>query len=235
MGRGARLDHMAGVHDDALVARLGHHRQVVRDEDEREVELPTQTGDEVEDLRLHHHVEGRGRLVADHELRVAGQGHGDHGALAHAARELVWVVVDALGIDAHEVKELAGTLHRLGVAHALVQHDRLGDLLAGRAHRVESVHGSLEDDRDLLPADLAHAVLGAFGQVAAVEEDVTRDDLAVLGQQLEDRQGGRRLAAARLAGQAQALARLDDEADAVDGLHPPIRQLEVGLELTNVQ
>ena len=38
-------------------------------------------------------------LVGDQEVRVAGQRHGDHHALAHAAGELVRVVVDAaLGI-----------------------------------------------------------------------------------------------------------------------------------------
>ena len=142
--------------------------------------------DELEDLRLHHDVERRGRLVADDQLGVAGQRHGDHGALAHAARELVREVHDPLGVDADEVEELPDAHHGLLLGEALVQLDGLGDLLAGLLDRVQRVHRPLEDDADLLPADLAHAVLGALGEVAAVEEDVAGDDAAVLGQQLED-------------------------------------------------
>ena len=44
---------------------------------------------EVEDLGLDRDVQRRGRLVGDEELRVAGEGHGDHHALAHPAAELV--------------------------------------------------------------------------------------------------------------------------------------------------
>ena len=50
----------------------------------------------LEHLGLHGHVERGGRLVGDQQLRVAGDGHGDHRPLAHAAGELVGVHVDAL-------------------------------------------------------------------------------------------------------------------------------------------
>ena len=48
---------------------------------------------------------------------------------------------------------------RLRVALGLVQADRLGDLAIDPHHRVERVHGALEDDRDGLPADVAPAAL----------------------------------------------------------------------------
>src|SRR3546814_2685606 len=41
------------------------------------------------------HVERRCRLVGDQQCRVAGQGDGDHGPLAHAAGELVRIGVKA--------------------------------------------------------------------------------------------------------------------------------------------
>ena len=44
--------------------------------------------DLLQDLCLDCHVQGRGRLVADHDLGVAGQGDGDDNTLAHAAGEL---------------------------------------------------------------------------------------------------------------------------------------------------
>ena len=53
-----------------------------------------QVGEQVEDLRLDGDVERGGRLVGDQQLRVVGQRHRDHGALPHAAGELVRVLVD---------------------------------------------------------------------------------------------------------------------------------------------
>src|SRR3546814_17068634 len=47
-------------------------------------------------LRLNGDIERGGRLVRQQQLRPAGQRHGDHHPLAHAAGELVRVVVQAL-------------------------------------------------------------------------------------------------------------------------------------------
>ncbi len=50
-----------------------------------------QLGDEVDDLRLRGHVECRGGLVGDEDVRVADQCHRDHHALALAAGQLMRV------------------------------------------------------------------------------------------------------------------------------------------------
>jgi hypothetical protein len=50
---------------------------------------------QLQNLRLDRHVERRRGLVGDEELRLTGERHGDHDALAHAAGELVRVIVDA--------------------------------------------------------------------------------------------------------------------------------------------
>ena len=162
LGRRARLDDLPGVHDRDAVAGLGQHRQVVRDQDQGQAELAAQLLEQLEDLRLHHHVERRGRLVGDHELGLAGQRERDHDALAHAARELVRVLARALRADADVPEQLRDALldrglRRLGV----VQPDRLADLLVHAHDRIERVHGALEDHRDRAPAQLLHAALGA--------------------------------------------------------------------------
>jgi hypothetical protein len=57
-----------------------------------------------QDLRLDGDVQRRGRLVGDQHLSGrAGERHGDHHALAHAARQLVGVFVEPLTCvrDAH--------------------------------------------------------------------------------------------------------------------------------------
>src|SRR3712207_3579722 len=83
------------LHHQDVVGDLGHHTEIVGDEHDRGAEVALQVHDQIEDLRLHRHVEGRGRLVGDQQLGVVDEGHRDHRALPHTAGELVRVVVDA--------------------------------------------------------------------------------------------------------------------------------------------
>ena len=136
-------------------------------------------------------------------LRVAGEGHGDHRPLAHAARQLVRVGRPALLGDAHQVEQLAGPVARRVLALAQPDLDGLGDLVAHPADRVERVHRALEHDADLAPAIAVHRRLALLDEVDAVEVDRARADAPVRRQEAHERQGGRRLAAARLAGDAQ--------------------------------
>ena len=95
-----------------------------------------QVAHQVEDLRLDGHVERRGRLVGDQQLRVAGQRHRDHHPLAHAAGELVRIL-------AHPPLRRRGcppgaasrrpAPRACARVQALVQPQRLGDLLADRS------------------------------------------------------------------------------------------------------
>src|SRR3546814_19525113 len=67
---------------DVCSSDLADHRQVVGDEDERQLELLLEVLQQVDDLRLDRDVERRDRLVADHHLGAAGKGAGDADALA---------------------------------------------------------------------------------------------------------------------------------------------------------
>ena len=91
--RGRRLlDELAAVHHRDHVGVPGDDAEVVGDEDDRHVAVLALLLDQVEDLRLHRHVERRGRLVGEQHRRAAGERDGDHHALAHAARQLVRVL-----------------------------------------------------------------------------------------------------------------------------------------------
>ena len=121
----------------------------------------------------------------------------------------------------------------------LVQLDRLEDLAVDALDRVEGVHRALEDERDVAPAHELHPALGP-----AVDPDrllgarrVQRDRPARhqrRRQQLHDRQRRRRLAAARLAGQPERLARLDSQVDAGHDRLPAVADLEA-LDLQQAQ
>ena len=94
LGHGGLLDHLRGVHHGHVVGHFGHDAQVVGDQQDRHAHLALQGPQQIQDLGLDGDVEGRGRLVGDQQLRVAGEGHGDHHPLPHAAGELVRIVAE---------------------------------------------------------------------------------------------------------------------------------------------
>ncbi len=106
---------------------VAHHRQVVGDEQVGQSEPALQLLQQVDDLRLDRDVERRDRLVADDEVGLDRQRPGDADALALAARELVRVAVDRVGIDADDVEQFldarlapaarAQLVHEQGLAH----------------------------------------------------------------------------------------------------------------------
>src|SRR5207247_2075596 len=103
---------------------------------------------------------------------------------------------------------------------ALVEPDRLLDLVANGEHGVQRGHRVLEDHRDLCPADREQLLLGESGEVVPAEEDPAAWlDPAGQIDQPHDRQRRHGLAAARLADDAERPALVDREGDAVDGPH----------------
>ena len=95
--RGAGFDDLAAVHDHHLVGALGGQAEVVGDQQHRRAQFRGHLVQVVQDLALHRHVQGRRRLVGDEQARLAGQADGDQRALAHAAGELVRVLLGPAG------------------------------------------------------------------------------------------------------------------------------------------
>ncbi len=158
----AALDDLAGVHHGAAVAELGHDRQVVRDEDEREAEVPAEPVEQLQDLRLHHHVERRRGLVGDQHLRVAGERHRDRRPLAHPARELVRDSARPGPPGCRPPRAARPSEPGLPPPWRVSWSSIASTIcVADRAHGVERVHRTLEDDRDVHPAVRPHRLLAA--------------------------------------------------------------------------
>ena len=103
----AFLHLLAFPHHDDTVGDLGDHAHVMGDEDDGHALFFLQELDELEDLGLDGDIERGRRLVGDQDLGLAGERHGDHDALAHAAREAVRIFVQALarGRHAHPLQD----------------------------------------------------------------------------------------------------------------------------------
>ena len=234
---GALLRRLGRVHHEHLVGRLGHHAQVVRDQDDRASEVALQVVHQLQDLGLRGHVERRRGLVGDQQVGVVDERHRDHHALAHAARELVRVVLEALlgARDPHRLQHLERALAGGRLRGVLVQLHRLPQLLADRVHRVQRGHRILEDHRDLVAAHLAQLRRRQLEQVAALEDRLARRDRLRSRVQPEDRQAGDALAAARLADDRERLALLDREGDAVDRADDAVVGTKLRLQVADVE
>ena len=174
-----RLHHVSGVHDDDPVAALGHHAEVVGDQDGGHVAVRAEVAKEIEDGGLGGHVDPRGRLVGDQERGRTGQGQGDHHALAHPARQLEGIGAEApLGIgDLHARQQLdrlgprvLASAARVDPQHAGVTREHVDDLLAHGADGVERGARILEDHRHLAPAALLELARAGLEEVESPED-----------------------------------------------------------------
>ena len=232
------LDHAAGIHDRHAVRDLGHHAEVVRDEQDAHVHLGLEPAQQIEDLRLHGHVQRGGGLVGDQHGRVEASASAIMTRWRGAARHLVRVLVDAPfgGRDLHAFQHLASALERIGAGTAFVLQHGLGELVAHRVQRVQAGHGLLEDHGDLGAADAAQRGRRGLGQVmlralAVAEQDPAFLDAAGrLGQEAHDGQAGHRLAGAGFAHDGQRLAAGQVEGHAVHGFGDAVAAVEPGLQ-----
>ena len=93
----AGLHHLAAVEHDHPLGEEPDDAEVVGDEQQRELAVVAQVGEQVEHLGLGGQVEGADRLVEHDDLRVADQGAGDRDPLPLPAGELRGVAAGRVG------------------------------------------------------------------------------------------------------------------------------------------
>ena len=209
------LHDLAEVHDGDVVGDVTHHGEIMRDEQIRQPAFRLQVGEQIQDLRLHRHVERADRLIAHHELRLDRQRPRDPHALPLAARQFVRIAFRKGSVESDLVEQ------RGDGAVQSVNFERLPERLFDRHTRIERAVGILE--YDLHPAPQR-----------AQARPVEREDVVVLEQHLprcrllepEHRASDRRLPRARLAHQSQGAAGGDRKRHAVHGAHRRLRASE---------
>jgi hypothetical protein len=126
--RRCKLHQLAVPKHGHPVAHLTHHRKVVADEEHGKAQLLLQVFQQIQDLSLNRHIEGRGRLVANEEPRARRQCACDADTLALAAGELVRIAAGVRGRETDLHQEIGGDFPRLVVAgDEPVEAQRLGD------------------------------------------------------------------------------------------------------------
>jgi hypothetical protein len=175
--------------------------------------LPAQRFQQVQHLGLHRRVQRRGRLVQQQQLRLQDQRARNGDALALAARQLVRVAEAKAAAQADLVQRALDA--RLGVGQA-VDGQRLGQDAVDRLPRVQAAVRVLEHHLHLAAKGLA-ARRGPRRCPPAHRAGRARRQPA------DGAQHGR-LARARFADDAEALARLHGEAGALDGHEAVVRR-----------
>ena len=233
---GAVLDDPAVGHDTHPIRDLAHDREIMGDQQHGHAEALLQVLEQLQDLRLDGDIERGGRFVGDQQVGLVGERHGDHHALALAAGQLMGVGAQALLglLQAHQVQQFESAGARLRLAHAPMQHQRLADLPVDGVQRIERRHRLLEDDADLVAAYLPERRLVGPDQLTPVQTDAAaRVPGLGIGQQLQEREGGNRLARAALAHERHGLALLDLERDRAHRLERTAFDLEVDREVVD--
>jgi hypothetical protein len=214
--RVAGLHHLAMAQDGDAVGHLGHHGEVVRDQQQAHAAFRDEVAQEVEDLRLQHHVERRRRFVGDQQLGLQRAGDGDDDALALAAGQFVRIARQRefrFG-QADAVEHFSRPVFGLGAAGLGVPAYAFGNLFADGLDRIERRHRLLEHHADVVAAQRAHLVLGCREDVDAVECDASGGARG-MGQKLHHRQRGHRLARTGFADQPHHLTGRDGELHAL--------------------
>ena len=100
------LDDLAEVHHRDAIRDVADDREIVRDEEIRELELPLEIRKQVDDLSLNRDVERRHRLVEHDEVRVEGERAGKADSLSLSSRELVREAVSVLRAQSDDAQQL---------------------------------------------------------------------------------------------------------------------------------
>ena len=127
------------LHHTHAVGDAPHQVEVVADQQQRHAQPRLQLLEQFQNLQLYGDVEGGGRLVGDQQLRLVGQGHGDHYPLALAAGQLVGQCLEAFVRfgDTHQFQQLQRALGGDLAGQALVQAEHFVDLFFDGVQRVQ--------------------------------------------------------------------------------------------------
>jgi hypothetical protein len=207
----SHLNHASQIEHGDPLSDLLDDREVVRDEDHRQGQPPSQVKKEMQDLCLNRDVECRHRLVEHQQLGPQGQSPGNSQSLPLASRELVRIALEDRFTKPHRVEQGADLRRLLFRGEAAMKAQGLSEEISGPPARIKSRGRILKDHLHSLPqtSQLGPAsrqeILAREAHASGVGLEETHDQSA---------EGG--LAASRLSDKPQALPWMDVEVDSID-------------------
>ena len=155
------------LHHTHTMGDAPYQVEVVADQQQGHAQPRLQLLEQFQDLQLHGDIQRRGRLVGNQQLRLVGQGHGDHHPLALAAGQLMGQGLEAFVRfgDTHQLQQFQRALGGDRAGQALVQAEHLVDLFFDGVQRVQRGHRLLEDHRNPIAAYMPQGLLFKRQQV----------------------------------------------------------------------
>ena len=178
----------SGIHHQHLIADTGDHTQVMGDHNNRRVELILQLIEQRHDLRLHRHIQRRGRFIRNQQLRLAQQRHRNHNALAHPAGELMRIHIHPFAgfRHFHRVQHPDRFLKSIVRTQTFMQHQHFRQLFADFHVRIERGHRILEDHGNLFRPHFVQRFFFQIENFTPVEHRRAADH-TIAGQQSHQR------------------------------------------------
>ena len=183
---------------------------------------------QMDDLRLHGDVERRRRLVGDQQLGIAQQAHGDGDPLAHAAAELVRVLIRAAARHRECRRDAAAPTALRRLSAALPDRSRYWmSIICAPIDSTgfSAVIGSWNTMEMRRPRRSRSSRGVQLQHVAAVEQSTRPPrDRRVVRQQADGRQSQGRFSGAALADDADDAAARNGQADIAQRMDRPARR-----------
>jgi hypothetical protein len=236
LSRRALLDDLTCLHHADPVGNTAHHRQIMGNEQKRQILARLQPGQKIQYLRLNGHIQRRGRLIRNQQPWPIGQRHGDHHPLALAARQLMRIGrKPAFGIaDPDLAQKLDDPRPCLRPLQPLMQGKAFAKLAFDRMQRIKAGHRLLKDEADVIAAQGSQLALRGPDHLAAKIAD-RAGDRGAIGQKPHGRKRGDRLSRSRLPDQRHGLAAPDLERHALDRAQRLAVQTEVDGQVADLQ
>ena len=233
----AMFDDAARIHHGHFIGQASDHRQIVRDPDERGAVLARELLHFRKNLRLDRHVERRRWLIGNDQIGPVQHCDGNRHTLAHAARELVRIGLQALlgAGNAHHAQRLARAFAGLGLADLAVRLHGFDHLRVDAQHRVQRHHRILKDHRDAVALQTAQFARLHLGEVAALKKNLATGHAAGFIDQTHDGKTGHGFARARFADEAQNAPAFDAERDIVHRFQNARAGVEFGAQIAHFQ
>ena len=217
------------IHHQHVISHLRHHTQVMRDQNDRRPELRLQIRKQVQDLRLHRHIQRRRRLIGDQQIRVVHQRHRDHRPLPHPTRELVRKLIEPLRRlrNPHPAQHVHRPRPGLPPPGPRMMHPvRLRDLPTHRVVRMQRRQRILKDHRHVPTPQPTDLLLTQTHQLTTTDRDLPRNGRPLHVVQTQDRQRRHALTGTGLPHDPQRATTLHRERHPVHGLDDTVLGVE---------
>src|SRR5258705_7626819 len=208
------FDNAGEIHYRDAVTDMGHHGEIMRDEQIGKIMLALQVDQQIDHLGLDRHIERRYRLIADDQPRPQRQSARDADALALAAGKLVRVVLHLIRPETDLLEQFGDAVAFFASRRQTMDAEWLPYDVARRHSWIERSKRVLEDDLHR-PSVRAQVRLAEMGDIQAIKADAATGRL----DEAQDAARHRRLAAAGLADKAEGFPDANREADAIHGMH----------------